>query len=91
MATRNRATRTTWKAAQYASRIAEKSAVGLARWATTDHTGTAKFLASMPAMGFVDTITMILVMVVTTILAAVVSGFLFYLLIAYGIPLLLGF
>ena len=81
--TRNRTARTAWK-------VTEKAAVGLVRWATTYHTGTAKFLGNMPAMGFVDTITMILMMVVTTILGAVVTGALAYVLIAYGIPFLLG-
>lgn len=84
MATRNRAT---WKSA---GRMAEKAAVGMARWATTDHTGSAKFLGNMPSMGFIDTISMMLVMIVTTILGVVGSGFIVYLLIAYGIPLLLG-
>ena len=81
--TRNRTARTAWK-------VTEQAAVGLARWATTDHTGTAKFLGNMPAMGFVDTITMILMLIGTTILGAVATGALAYVLIAYGIPMLLG-
>ena len=80
--TRNRTARTAWK-------VTEKAAVGLARWATTDHTGTAKFLGNMPAMGFVDTITMILMLIGTTILGAVVTGASAFLLII-GIPFLLG-
>jgi len=71
--------------------VTEKAAGGLARWITTDHTGTAKFLTHMPAMGFIDTITMILMLIGTTILAALVSGLLFYLIFAFGIPWLLGF
>ena len=82
--TRNRTARTAWK-------VTEKAAVGLARWAITDHSGTAKFLAHMPAMGFIDTITMILMLILTTILGALVSGLLAYALIAFGIPFLLGF
>lgn len=92
MATRNNAirnTRTT-RTARTAWKVTEKAAVGLARWATTDHTGTAKFLGNMPAMGFIDTITMILMLIGTTILGALVSGLLFYLLFAFGIPFLLG-
>ena len=81
--TRNRTARTAWK-------VTEKAAVGLARWATTDHTGTAKFLGNMPAMGFVDTITMILMLIGTTILGAVVTGAMFYLIFAIGIPFLFG-
>ena len=41
------------------------------------------------AHGFVDTITIVLVHIVTTILGAIVSAFLVYLLFAYGIPALL--
>jgi len=74
--------------AKFAGRIAEKSAIGLFRWATTDHLGTAKFLANMPPMGFLDTLTMILVTFVTGILGAIVAGFLMFLLIGFGIPLL---
>ena len=62
----------------------------MARWITTDHTGTAKFLSNMPAMGFVDTITMILMLIGTTILGAVATGLMAYVLIAYGIPMVLG-
>ncbi len=35
--------RTAWK-------VTEKAATGLARWATTDHTGTAKMLAERPTV-----------------------------------------
>ena len=44
----------------------------------------------MPAMGFVDTITMILMLIGTTILGAVATGLMAYVLIAYGIPMVLG-
>jgi hypothetical protein len=78
----NHSTKSAW-------RFTEKAAVGLARWATTDHTGSAKFLASLPPMGFLDTMHMILVTFVTGILGAIIAGFLMFLLIAYGIPWLL--
>jgi K+-transporting ATPase A subunit len=84
----NQSTRTA-SGARTAWRFTEKAAVGLARWATTDHTGSAKFLASLPPMGFIDTMHMILVTFVTGILGACVAGFLMFLLIAYGIPWLL--
>lgn len=77
-------------AARTAFKVNQKAVVGLARWATTDHTGTAKFLGNMPAMGFVDTITMILMLIGTTILGAVTTGLMVYVLIAYGIPMVLG-
>lgn len=43
----------------------------------------------MPPMGFIDTMQMALVTLVAGILGAVLSGFLMFLLIAYGIPALL--
>jgi hypothetical protein len=46
----NQSTRTA-SGARTAWRFTEKAAVGLARWATTDHTGSAKFLASHAANG----------------------------------------
>ena len=88
MASRNRI-HSSWKAAKFAGRMAEKSAVGLARWATTDHTGTAKLLANLPPMGFIDTLSIILVTVVTSLLGAVVTGAMMFLLITFGIPALL--
>ena len=75
-------------AAKYASKYASKASLGLARWATTDHTGSTKFLANLPSVGFADTLSIILVHLVLTILGAIVSGFLFFLLIAYVIPAL---
>ena len=89
MAIRNNAIRTA-RTARTAWKVTEKAAGGLARWITTDHTGTAKFLGNMPAMGFIDTITMILMLIGTTILGAVVTGALTYVLIVYGIPFLLS-
>ena len=76
--------------ADSAAKYASKAAVGLARWATTDHTGTAKLLANLPPMGFLDTIAIVLVTVLTALLGAVASGAMLFLLIAYGIPALLS-
>ena len=75
--------------AKFAGQMTSKAIVRLGRWATTDHTGSAKLLANMPSMGFIDTITMLLAHLLFGILGAVVSGFLFFLLIAYGLPALL--
>ncbi len=77
-----RSSRTAW-------RFTEKVAVGLARWATTDHTGTAKLLATMPPLGFVDTVCMVLIQLFFGILGAIGSACMIVLLFAYGIPLLL--
>lgn len=77
------------KAVRYAGRITEKAAVSLARWATTDHTGTARLLANLPPMGLYDTLIMMAVTVLSSLLGAVISAALIYLLFAYGLPLLM--
>jgi len=69
---------------------ANKAAVSLARWATTDHTGTGKLLANLPPMGFIDTLSMIAVTLLCSVLGALVSGVLMFVLVAYGIPALLS-
>jgi hypothetical protein len=88
------ATRPSTKAARYAAasagRFAENALTRLGRWATTDHTGTAKMLANLPPMGWMDTLSFVLIHILFSILGAVASGFMVYALIAYGIPLLLG-
>ena len=77
------------KSASTAWRFTEKAATGLARWATTDHTGTAKLLTTMPPLGFVDTVCMVLIQLFFGILGAIGSAIMIVLLFAYGIPLLL--
>ena len=78
-----------WKLAQATGRTTEKAAVGLFRWATTDHTGLTKALCNMPSMGFADTFKYILTRFLLSVLAAVVSGFWIFVLIAYGLPFLI--
>ena len=85
-----RTPRSSTHAARCAANAAEKAITGLGRWATTDHTGTAKLLANLPPMGFIDTLMTVAVTVLCSLLGAVVSAALFFVLIAYGIPLLLG-
>ena len=74
---------------KYAGHNASKAATGLARWATTDHTGTTKLLATMPPLGFFDTVCMVLIQLFFGILGAIGSAIMIVLLFAYGIPLLL--
>lgn len=45
-----------WDAAKFTARTADKAAVGLFRWATTDHSGMRKAFDNMPSMGFIDTV-----------------------------------
>lgn len=77
------------RAAHHSAKYASKAIVCLGRYVTSDHTGSARYLANMPAMGFIDTITMLLAHLLCTLVGAVISGFLMFLLIAYGIPALL--
>ena len=73
----------------FAGKVVDKSATGLFRWATTDHSGTAQRLLAMPKMGFMDSIRYILFSLFLGIVYAVVMGVSAFLLIAFGIPLLL--
>ncbi|CAG0999310.1 hypothetical protein MTYP_02760 [Methylophilaceae bacterium] len=85
-----------WDAAKFTGRTTEKAAVGLARWATTDHSGMGKAFENMPSMGFIETIQyalMVIVFAMVGILAHVAGVMLTigwcYLLVIYGIPFLL--
>jgi len=78
------------KATRIATNAANNAAVGLARWVTTDHSGTGKLLANLPPMGFIDTLSMIAVTLLCSLLGALGSGVLMFLLVAYGIPALLS-
>jgi len=70
-------------------RTADKAVTGLTRWAITDHSGISKRLLSMPKMGFLDTLLYILLQLFVSIMGAVLTGAMVFVLIAYGIPLFL--
>ena len=78
-------------AAKSAWKIAEKAAIGLARWATTDHTGTVRALADRPSMKAMDAIVMGLVNLVLTVVGSIASAGLLVMLFTFGVPLLLFF
>jgi len=84
----------TWKATSNAGKacrhLTSKAITGLGRWAVTDHTGTAKLLANLPAMGWIDTLITLLVTAVLSVLGALASAAMVFLLVTAGIPLLLG-
>ncbi len=71
------------------AKVGDEAATGLFRFATTDHTGITQRLINMPAMGFLDTLKYILMQLLLSILASIVAGVLTFLLIAYGIPILI--
>ena len=78
------------QAAKFAGRTTERAVVGLARWATTDHTGISKMLINMPGLGFVDTLKYSAMLLLISLAGIFVSGVLYFLLFAYGIPFLLS-
>ena len=69
-------------AIKFAGRTTEKSVVGLASWATTDHTGIGRSLLNMPSMGFVDSSRYIFTQFVISIVSVVLMAALAFLLIA---------
>lgn len=77
--------------ANFAARAAGKSAAGIFRWATTDHSGMTHAMISMPKMGFIASIKYIFFCFCGTVIYAIIVGVLMFLLIAFGIPLLLRF
>jgi len=78
------------KAIKFTARTIDKTATGLGRWASTDHTGMSKALANMPSMGFLDTVRYILLHLLITIIVAVLSALWVFLLVAYGVPFLIS-
>lgn len=70
-----------------AANVTGKAAVGLARWATSDHTGLGDALARMPSMGFWDTIKYTSMLFAISLASIALSGALMFVLIAFGIPL----
>jgi len=69
--------------------VIEKAAVGLFRWAITDHSGLSQSLSAMPSMGFVDSLKYILCRLLIAIVCSVLSAILVFVLVAYVVPFLL--
>lgn len=78
------------RGAAFSAKIAEKSIEGLFRWATTDHTGFARAVSSMPSMGLVDTLRLALVHLIYALAYAIGMGIAVYLTVALWIPFLIG-
>lgn len=77
-----------WSAAKLTGRTTERAAVGLFRWAATDHSGMGRALANMPTIGLLDTIGFIFRQFLYAMAGAVLTGVWVFLLVAYGIPFL---
>jgi len=56
---------------------------------TTDHTGFSRSLSNMPPLGFKEACHYILVRFLIMLAAGVLSGAIVFVMIAFGIPLLL--
>src|SRR5664279_2932399 len=78
-----------WKLVQATGRTTEKAAVGLARWATTDHTGLSRSLCNMPSMGLADTLKYLLMQFLISVFVTVVSAIWVFFLIAIVLPYLI--
>lgn len=91
---RKRAVRNLQSAGTGAAKLGSRAIVGLSRWVVTDHTGMGTRMRNTPKMGFIDSIldgiTYLIGYLIITVTGAVLMGILVYVLIAYGIPLLLG-
>lgn len=79
-----------WEGAKFAARAAEKSAEGLFRWATTDHSGMNRALINMSSMGFIGSIKYMWTCLCCTVAYAIVMAVAVFLTFAYWIPFLLS-
>ena len=79
-----------WKTARAAGRVTEKAAVGLFRWATTDHTGSSEALRHMPATSFGEALKDLLLQILCAVVVAVVTGVWIFVLLAFVLPFLLS-
>lgn len=75
---------------KFTGRTTDKAAVSLSSWATTDHSGMARALENMPSMGIFGTLRYILMQFLVAVAGAVLTGALVFILIAFGIPLLIA-
>lgn len=80
-----------WTISKFAYRTTGTLFNHLFRWMTTDHMGTGKSLSNMPRMGLLDTLSYICMIFLAGLVGAVVAGLTAFLIIAYGIPLVIHF
>lgn len=67
----------------------EHVAVGLFRWATTDHMGVGSAIELMPGMGIIDQCKYLLMTFIIGFISAALTGVWVALFIGYGIPALI--
>lgn len=85
-----------WKPVKFTARTADTAALGLFRWATTDHSGMSKAFDNMPSIGFFDTVKNGFIFFLVAVYSAVFRGVMVFVtiawvifLIAYVLPILL--
>ncbi len=76
--------------AKSTGRATEKAAVGIFKWATTDHLGMGRSLLEMPKMGFFASIKYVLMQLLIRLYVIALMGVLILVVIGYGIPFLLS-
>ncbi len=76
--------------AKATGRATEKAAVGVFKWATTDHLGMGKAIINMPKMGFFASIKYVLMQFLIRLYAIAIMGVIVFVAIGYGIPWLLS-
>ena len=74
------------KSTVIASSVIENIAVGLFRWAATDHSGMSKTLEHIPSMGYLHELKTIFMHFLIAVAGAVLMGGWIFALFAYVIP-----
>lgn len=81
---------TGWELARFTGRTLDKTATGLFRWLTTDHSGMTRMLTLMPEMGLLDSVKYVFMCLLITIAGIVLQIVWLYFLIFHCLPLLLS-
>ena len=81
---------TGWQAARITGKTLNKTATGLFRWLTTDHSGMTRMLTLMPELGLLDSVKYVFMCLLITIAGIVLQVVWLYFLIFHGLPLLLS-
>ena len=76
------------RALNSAANVAEKTVVGLFRWAATDHISKGRPIQFIPGTTFLGSLGYIIFELFLGILTAMLTGAIAYVMIAYCIPLL---
>ncbi|MBK7646978.1 MAG: hypothetical protein IPJ12_07455 [Betaproteobacteria bacterium] len=84
-----RRTKTIVLTAKSAFRHLDQAGYSVGKWIITDHAGLSQSLLNMPALGFWASCRYIFTSFLITLAGVFVSGILLFLLITFGLPLLI--